>query len=80
MCIKRANHYISDCLSTDDHFEWRAETNITACAACVPLTTNVNTIGVLWLGRRNPISEKDFHLLTAIADMIASARPTPGVA
>ncbi len=70
---KAGQPYISDCLSTDDHFEWRAETNITACAACVPLTTNVNTIGVLWLGRRTPVSEKDFHLLTAIADMIASA-------
>ncbi len=65
--------YISNSLPTDDHFEWHTETNITTCAACIPLITNENTIGVLWLGRLTPISEKDLHLLTAIADMIASA-------
>ncbi|MGB8253679.1 MAG: ATP-binding protein, partial [Anaerolineaceae bacterium] len=65
--------YILNNLIDEEHFEWSTETSNIPCAACVPLTTNERTIGVLWLGRQTPITDQDLQLLTAIADMAASA-------
>jgi len=41
--------------------------------AGVPLITQEDDVGALWIGRRAPITEDEVHLLTAIGDMIASA-------
>ncbi len=41
--------------------------------ACVPLMTHQEVIGALWACHKEPISENDIRLLTAIADIAASA-------
>ena len=44
-----------------------------ANTVCVPLNTNRNRIGALWMGCRTPITEDDMRLLSAIGDMAANA-------
>ena len=41
--------------------------------ACVPLITKEQTIGALWVGRDEPISNEDVRLLIAIGNMTANA-------
>jgi len=41
--------------------------------ACVPLIAQDQTIGALWLGRRNPLGEAEVRLMTAVADIAANA-------
>ena len=41
--------------------------------ACVPLSTHQQTIGALWIGRANSISDSEIRLLTALADIAANA-------
>jgi PAS domain S-box-containing protein len=43
------------------------------CVACIPLSTDQQTIGLIWTGRKTPILEQDVRLLTAIGDMAANA-------
>ena len=44
------------------------------CAvACVPLITKEQTIGALWVGRQEKISDEEVRLLTAIGNMTANA-------
>ncbi len=40
---------------------------------CVPLITQEQTIGELWIGRRTDINDDDVRLLTAIGNMVAGA-------
>jgi two-component system, cell cycle sensor histidine kinase and response regulator CckA len=42
-------------------------------AVCVPLSAQEEIIGVLWVGRRTPISPSEVHLVTAVADIAGSA-------
>jgi PAS domain S-box-containing protein len=42
-------------------------------AACVPLIVRDHTIGALWIGRQNAVTNEDMRLLTAISDMAANA-------
>jgi HD-GYP domain-containing protein (c-di-GMP phosphodiesterase class II) len=42
-------------------------------AACVPLTTQRQTLGAIWVGKSSEISANDMRVLTAIANMVASA-------
>ncbi len=41
--------------------------------ACVPLSVSKQTIGALWIGRRDVVTGEDMRLLTAIGDMAANA-------
>jgi PAS domain S-box-containing protein len=41
--------------------------------ACIPLITQEHIIGALCVGRQSEISREEFHLLTVIGDIIASA-------
>ncbi|MBE2202318.1 MAG: GAF domain-containing protein [Anaerolinea sp.] len=41
--------------------------------ACVPLTTQQQTIGALWVSRQTVITDDEVRLLIAIADMVANA-------
>ncbi|MBI3170239.1 MAG: PAS domain S-box protein [Chloroflexi bacterium] len=43
------------------------------CLAAAPLVTQEQAIGALWIARRKELTEHDLHLLTAIADIAASA-------
>jgi PAS domain S-box-containing protein len=43
-----------------------------AAGACVPLQVQAAVVGVLWVGRNTPIREEELHLLTAVADIVAS--------
>lgn len=43
------------------------------CIAAAPLITQEQAIGALWIARRKALTEHDLHLLTAIADIAASA-------
>ncbi len=42
-------------------------------AACIPLVTHREVIGAIWVGKSTDISENDMRILTAIADIAASA-------
>jgi len=42
-------------------------------AVCVPLIASTQTVGALWIGRSKPITDEDFRLLVAIANMAANA-------
>ncbi|MCL4560980.1 MAG: GAF domain-containing protein [Chloroflexi bacterium] len=42
-------------------------------AACVPLVTHRQSIGIIWVGKASDISENDVRLLTAIADIAGNA-------
>lgn len=42
-------------------------------AACVPLISHHQTIGLLWIGKSTEITQNDMRVLTAIADISASA-------
>lgn len=42
-------------------------------AVCVPLITQEEIIGVLWVGRSTALSQAEVRLVTAVADMAASA-------
>ena len=41
--------------------------------ACVPMVAQEHPVGAIWIGRLYPILENDLRLLTAIADIAASA-------
>ncbi|MGH2523544.1 MAG: PAS domain S-box protein, partial [Anaerolineales bacterium] len=41
--------------------------------ACIPLITRAQTIGALWVGRKTPFTQYELRLVTAIADIAASA-------
>jgi response regulator RpfG family c-di-GMP phosphodiesterase len=41
--------------------------------ACLPLITQGETVGLLWLGSRRNLTENDIRLLNAVADIAASA-------
>ncbi|HEX9838031.1 MAG TPA: PAS domain S-box protein, partial [Anaerolineales bacterium] len=43
------------------------------CVASVPLIAQERAIGVLWIARKNDITEQDARLLNAIADIAANA-------
>jgi PAS domain S-box-containing protein/putative nucleotidyltransferase with HDIG domain len=41
--------------------------------ACVPLMVQGQALGVLWVGSRQPFTEAELHLLTAVTDIAANA-------
>lgn len=43
------------------------------CIACIPLVTQDEPTGVIWVGRRPPFNANDLHLLIAISDITANA-------
>jgi PAS domain S-box-containing protein len=45
----------------------------TTAIACVPLITQEQTIGALWMGRQKPFMPKEVSVLSAIGDMAANA-------
>jgi PAS domain S-box-containing protein len=40
---------------------------------CLPLVTQGQTIGILWIGRKTDIQDEELRLLTAVADIAANA-------
>jgi putative nucleotidyltransferase with HDIG domain len=42
-------------------------------AACMPMRVNQETIGILWIGKHDPFTPRDLHLLAAVADIAANA-------
>ncbi len=65
--------YVTNDLPAEKPFEWFAAVENISSAVCLPLTTNQRMVGVLWLGRQTVFTDNDLSLLTAIADMAASA-------
>jgi putative nucleotidyltransferase with HDIG domain len=43
------------------------------CVACVPLTTDEEIVGVIWIGKNRWIDEQDIHVLQSIAGIAAIA-------
>ncbi len=60
-------------LSSEKLIEGPVDTGNIPFVACVPVTTNLRMVGVLWLGCQNVITDKDLSLLNGIADMVANA-------
>lgn len=71
--LKTGHLYNTGDLPADTLFEWPNDNEVVTCAVCIPLMTSHRSIGVLWLGRHFGFTDKDLHLLNAIADMTASA-------
>ncbi|MCD4748512.1 MAG: PAS domain S-box protein [Thermoanaerobaculales bacterium] len=65
--------YLNNNVSEDDRLAFVDVLSTTRAVAGAPLIAVDETIGVLWMGRRTEIGEDDWLLLTAIAEMTASA-------
>jgi len=71
--IASGQPYYSEDVRQDEHFYLPDLVAGLHAVACVPLSAQERTIGVLWVGRRTAIAEAEIRLLTAIADMAANA-------
>ncbi|MCP4897764.1 MAG: GAF domain-containing protein [bacterium] len=65
--------FIGTAAEVADRLAFPAIASETSHLAAVPLTVEDRSIGVLWIGRENSITTSDLRVLTAIADMAASA-------
>ncbi|MEP7358291.1 MAG: PAS domain-containing protein, partial [Anaerolineales bacterium] len=71
--IASGQPYSTASTHTDPAFHAWAEVEQAAAAVCVPLITHAFTLGALWVGREAAFSDGDTRVLTAIADIAASA-------
>ena len=65
--------YTTADISADPSIYQVSWTDQARAAACVPLITRVKVLGVLWAGRPAAFSEGEIRVLSAIADIVASA-------
>jgi PAS domain S-box-containing protein/putative nucleotidyltransferase with HDIG domain len=65
--------YVSADVSHDPRFMAAAFSANTPAVIAVPLKARDVPIGVLWAGRRQPFGADEARLLTAVADLVASA-------
>lgn len=65
--------FFTNNLVEDGEFHWFPDLAQIPCLACVPLATDKRVIGILWLGRKEPWTDKNIQLLKAIALMATSA-------
>ena len=71
--IESGNTYQNDSAGEDPRLSRHAWIDRTPAVVCVPLTSQDQKIGILCLGNDKPVTEMDLRLLTAIADIAASA-------
>jgi PAS domain S-box-containing protein len=71
--IKSGKPYVNNNFQNESRFIRSDIMGDTTAAACVPLIIGAEIIGVIWIGRKTPLSNSDVHLLTAIAEIAASA-------
>ena len=65
--------YVSNDVKNDEKLRWPRVIGGLTAVACVPLVAQAQTVGVLWVGRRNLITADTVRLLTAISDIAANA-------
>lgn len=46
---------------------------VVRAVACIPLIVEMESTGVLWIGRRSPIAPNEIRLMSAVADIAANA-------
>jgi PAS domain S-box-containing protein len=74
LVLSSGQPYRHDHVPDDPRFMREALTPNTRAVVCVPLLAEgAQPIGVFWIGRPAPITDEEQRLLTAIADMAASA-------
>jgi PAS domain S-box-containing protein len=71
--IQNGELVFTDPRSDGDRFPDLPEMGGVSAAACMPLRVNEETHGLLWLGKNDPFTERDMHLLAAVADIAANA-------
>lgn len=71
--IATGQPYQNNDVQSDPRFYRPALRGGILAVACAPLITEHQTIGALWIGRTTPILAAEVRLLTAIADIAASA-------
>jgi PAS domain S-box-containing protein len=71
--LKERQPYQGEFMSEEDRLAWPEFVRDLASVAGVPLVAQDTSIGVLWLGRKTPISQDELHVLAAIGDMAANA-------
>ncbi len=71
--IAAGQPYLSSNLQADSRFAPPDLLNDRRAAACIPLATQEQIIGALWVTRENDFGSEEVRLLTAIADMTANA-------
>jgi two-component system, cell cycle sensor histidine kinase and response regulator CckA len=65
--------FVSNAIQQEPELYSKEMFGITRAVACIPLLTQDQPIGAIWVGRQNEFSPGDLRLLTAIADMLANA-------
>ena len=65
--------YVTDDLAADPNWHEASSRPQPRAAACVPLITSQQVIGILWAGRETPFSGGEVQVLSAIAGIAASA-------
>src|SRR3990172_13104262 len=71
--ISTGQAFVTQDAATDQRMAFPDLAKHTRAMAAVPLIAREKTIGALWLGRANEITDSDLRLLTAIADITANA-------
>lgn len=71
--LSTGHPYLSNDVEQDPRYIPPHSTEVLAAAACVPLIAHDQTIGALWIARKQPIVSTELNLLTAISNIAASA-------
>ncbi len=71
--------YISENVQADPRHEYPERHENLPAAACVPLTAEDKSVGVVWIGADKPVSKEDLYILSAIAEIAAIAIQREGL-
>jgi HD-GYP domain-containing protein (c-di-GMP phosphodiesterase class II) len=71
--IRSGKPYVSDCMIENPVLPSNPANTELKAVVCVPMIAQDHPVGAIWIGRLYPILGNDLRLLTAIADIAASA-------
>lgn len=71
--IDTGRPYLNNDVLSDSKFAYPDLIGNMRAVACVPLITQGQTIGAIWIGRKSAIAEYEVQLLTAVGEIAANA-------
>ncbi|NPV77784.1 MAG: PAS domain S-box protein [Anaerolineae bacterium] len=71
--MKSGTPFVTQDISRESSENWAFVFEVVRAVACIPLIVETQTIGVLWIGRKNPFTPGEIRLMTSVADIAASA-------
>ena len=71
--IASGEPFVSADITTSDLPVWPERFGPSRAVACVPIISQEQRIGVLWIGRETPLQQEDVSLLGAIGEMVGTA-------